>query len=79
METTSRDVNPQIFAVKFQPDMNTIIETNLLYLRLTSSSAFYTLLEIRIRKFVLEWFPLIHNCECFNVSHLMKAVSDRLH
>jgi len=25
METTSRDVKPQTFAVKFQPDVNTII------------------------------------------------------
>jgi hypothetical protein len=69
IETTSSDVSPQIFAVKFQPDVNTTIETNLIYLRLTSSSTFYTLLENQTsRKFALEWFPLLHYCEGLRLS-----------
>jgi hypothetical protein len=49
METTYRDVITQIFALKLQPDVNNpaMIDTNLFYLLLSSSSTFHILPEMR--------------------------------
>jgi hypothetical protein len=81
METTPRGVNPQIFALKFQPDVYNpaIIETNLFYLLLTSSSNFHTLLEIRhYENFLSSGYHCFDIAKAY-VTHLLKAISEGVH
>jgi hypothetical protein len=76
METTSRDVIAQLFAFKFQSDVNNpaITDTNLFYLLLTSSSTFHALPEIRHYENFLSSgfhsFVIVKAC----VFHLLKAL-----